>query len=508
MLNMYKVMRPAAKSKLARAREAGSSLLEVMGAVAIGAGVLVGVADQTDRYLDNTRAVKAAEYHRAFSEAALKYVRTLPDDPSAPSVKVVELEVIQKSIPEAKSLLAENPYRETTCLLVRPNPDAISDPNKDKFIGLVITSGDPSTGKPEIIQRRAVASSLAGLAVGVREGNKLRGSSWEMKDAATWQLDSKGCSGGKKVPEGGLVTDLELMALLKEMPVNGPPDLDGLLHRQYQKDKPWLNAMETTLTMSGTEGEANIDLKSNQDLKNVRNIDSVQTIQNVTTINGGDKTNILNINNIQNVAKLDNVTQISNVGAMTNINSIAFSGTRAITGLEAINENGRTVNIGGKTTISRDGNVNASGTVSGGFLEATTEVKEGFRCGNPGAVAVDKDTGAPVFCNRDKKWSFYAGFELRRTQGTSPTPGRPAYAKCEDDEILISGGGNCDGFYPNEGNGNFHYLHFSRPSANSWAVDCYDKRAGMNGETRGGDATAHAVAICLKPGNNSFRKTN
>lgn len=510
MLNMYKVMRPAAKSRLARAREAGSSLLEVLGAVAIGAGVLAGVADQTDRYLDNTRAIKAAEYHRAFSEAALKYVRYLDAQQPAQPAPVVELTTIQVAVPEAVSLQPDNPYRERTCLLVKSGPDPLN-PTKKKFTGLVIASGESSTGKPEIIQRRAVMASLAGLAVGVRNGATLHGSSWQLPNGANdWQLAAQGCNNGaNKVPEGGVVTDLQLLAVLNEMP-SQVIDEEKFLHRKAVPGKPWLNAMEATLTMSSTvAGGANVDLKDNNDLKNVRNIDGVKTIQNVTTIDGGNKTNIVSINNIQKVAKLDNVTLINNVDAMTNINSIAFNRDRAITNLATINEGGPTVTIGGKTTISNAGNVSASGTVSGGFLEATNERVAGQGCSNPGAVAVDKATGAPVFCNRDKQWSFYAGFELREVEVEGVPRGQPAFAKCDrDGEILIGGGGHCKGYFSSDGNGLFHYVHFSQPGGNTWAVDCFDKRVGLTGQPPGGDATAIARAICLKPGNNSFRKTN
>ncbi|MEY3202339.1 MAG: hypothetical protein RIR70_1889 [Pseudomonadota bacterium] len=486
-----------------------------MGALAIGAGVVAGVADQTNRYTDNTVAVKSAEYHRAFSEASLQYLKYLDSQGLQPSgLRVVELSEMKPVVRDAASLNALNPYNEPTCLIINSRPDPV-DPTKKKTIGLVIVGGQPSNKDPKIGQRRSLVSGLAGLSVGQRSGTALRGKTWELASGVSdWQLNTRGCNNGaNRVPEGGLVTDLQLMAMINDL---GQQSIDEskFLHRTKQTD-PRLNAMETTITMSSTvPGTANIDFIDKNDIKNVRNIDKVATIKGVGTIAGGNATVINDIKSINNtvtingVTQINNVGQVNNVGQMTNVGSIQFNGARAITNLATINANGPAVTIGGKTTITPQGNVTASGTVTGGYLEAANQVARGTACTNQGTMALDRVTGAPVFCNRDNRWEFYAGFEVNYREAQSASPGGPAFARCAEGEILVGGGGHCKGFFPDEGAGLYHYLHFSQPQGNTWSVDCFDKRAGLSGQPPGGDATAVSVAICLRPGNSAFRRTN
>ena len=48
-------------------RQRGSAMLEVLGSLGIGAVVLGGIADQSNRYMDSTKASSAGEYHRQAS---------------------------------------------------------------------------------------------------------------------------------------------------------------------------------------------------------------------------------------------------------------------------------------------------------------------------------------------------------------------------------------------------------------------------------------------------------
>ena len=148
----------------------GVSLLEVLGSVAIGSVVMVGVVDQTNRYIDNTKDAYTAEHARAYAEAARGYIKenkaTLLGQTAAVSISADDL---NKYV--ATGFSGANPYGQKPVLVVKRNP-AAGVSQLQAF--LVYQNGNEI---PE--GRRNFVAAMTGLGGGyVDATNQLQGGGW------------------------------------------------------------------------------------------------------------------------------------------------------------------------------------------------------------------------------------------------------------------------------------------------------------------------------------------
>jgi len=230
----------------------GFTLVEVLGALAIGSILMVGLSQMINTTLDDAKGQQASLYQAQFTAAASKYINanyqwfvdhTIVGGAPVP-VTLVDLQA-GKLLPS--SLAVTNPYQQNTCVLVR-------QPTAGKLDALVATYG----GQP-IPEKDLPAVALnAGQGGGYISADslklwKVQGASW--LPTATTSFQSVSCSGGATVLVGGAADGGHLVSnLFYDGPSNLPTDF------LYRNDigNPQLNTMNTSVRIAGgglvTEG--------------------------------------------------------------------------------------------------------------------------------------------------------------------------------------------------------------------------------------------------------------
>ncbi|MEY3201533.1 MAG: hypothetical protein RIR70_1083, partial [Pseudomonadota bacterium] len=277
-----------------RARQWGSAMLEMLGSVGLGAAVVAGVNDQTNRYLDNTRAAAAGEYQRLAAEAAVRFLND-PTTPLSESATAIPWTSVTQTVPEASSITGTNVYDEPFCLIAK----TIDDRGVKRRAGILIAKKSPGMPTASDSYRRYVMINNSNVSTGMINGNKAgRSGVWET-NLSEWDVTNQ-CDGNQN---GAVVTNLDLM---KTASIS--IDESKFLHRQAQSD-PTLNTMETDLNMGG---------------KAINNVDSITAAKTIRADQGfkvGTTTVIdrdLNIS-AKNVTSSGNITATGSITASGNI---------------------------------------------------------------------------------------------------------------------------------------------------------------------------------------------
>ena len=234
------------------ARQLGAAMMETLGSIGLGAVVLGGVVDQTNRYIDNTKASAAGEQHRLLSEAAKEYLEREQANLGA-NARVISWTEVKSSSNVAGDLSGTNIYREETCFLARKVGNKIE--------GILIAKNAAASTEQAADKnlRRSMMINAGNVSMGRMDSANTasRGSVWS-KDLSSWNITSR-CGGNQT---GAVVTNLEMLQL---------EDRSELLHRKQNTD-PTLNTMETAIKMGG------------KDIENAGTVDA--NILSGTTING------------------------------------------------------------------------------------------------------------------------------------------------------------------------------------------------------------------------------
>lgn len=232
----------------ARHRQAGIGLLELLGALAIGAVLLLGLTGMSDSSLDELRGQQAAFYqaqvvHAADSYMLANHAAIKVATANAATVLAVSLEQLRSGRFLPAGFADQNAYQQNTCLLIR-QPDAAGAPGK--FDALVVSSGGKPIGDKDLAAVSLHAGSGSGF-IAAREPSVARGASWRMD---TTPYRGVACAGGSGAVLDGTARDAG--HLVSNLFYDGAGQMaTDFLYRGVVPGRPELNRMETALRLSG-----------------------------------------------------------------------------------------------------------------------------------------------------------------------------------------------------------------------------------------------------------------
>lgn len=221
-------------------RQQGISIMETVGALAIGSVMALGVSSMIDTSLSDLQGQQASLHQAQIVEAARKYViqnyETLAAVSGVQAITVAAL-TAGKFLPGGFS--NTNAFGQSTCVLVLGSGD-ISSP----ISALVVTYG----GTPIPDLSLAVVAAAAGQGGGyiTNDGKKAKGSSWEL---STTDYQKKECGSGDHVLTG-LEKDAGHLASL--IYVYADTAAGDFLYRSPVPNRPELNTMRTPIRMAGS----------------------------------------------------------------------------------------------------------------------------------------------------------------------------------------------------------------------------------------------------------------
>lgn len=234
-------------------RQQGTTIIEILGAVAVGSLMLVGLTSMIDASLDDTKGQQAALHQARVAEAARKYIsanyQTLKDTAHEPDIVVtfsVSDLISQNFLPAGFSL--SNNYNQSTCILVRQPVQG-----SGKLEALVVTTGGNQI-EDRHIRVIAANSGEGGGYIAATAPTTAQGASWSISTA---DYDNIPCAvGGTNVLSG---TSTDAGHLVSNLFYDGPGFTD-FLYRYEIDGRPDLNKMYTPLRFTDdaivAEGDA------------------------------------------------------------------------------------------------------------------------------------------------------------------------------------------------------------------------------------------------------------
>lgn len=224
----------------------GIAMIEILGALAIGAILVTGLASVMDTSLEDVKGQQAAYYQSQVAAAAQKYIAAnsaalqagLPTDTSLVAVGLPQLKV-GKFISASTS--PANVYGQTPCVLIR-QPDPVSKPGQ--FDALVATSGGVPIPDRALAMVAANAGAGGGYINSLDTGNA-KGASWS---SSTAPFRTAACAGASALT--GNAGDAGHLA--SNLFFDGPGQLAAdFLYRGKVPGRPELNRMATPIAMGG-----------------------------------------------------------------------------------------------------------------------------------------------------------------------------------------------------------------------------------------------------------------
>jgi hypothetical protein len=236
-----------------KTKQRGTTIIEVLGATAVGSLMLFGLSAMIDSSLEDTKGQQAALHQARVAEAARKYInseyKSLKDATSTPDVLVTisVTDIINKKfLPAGFSLT--NAYGQKTCIVVRQPSSGTG-----KLEALVVTSGGLPIDDRNI---RIVAANAGegGGYIAVSAPTTAQGASWTLSTSA--YKDVKCNNTGPSIISGN-ATDAG--HLVSHLFFDGP-GFNDFLYRFEVDGRPDLNKMHTPLRFTTnaivTEGAA------------------------------------------------------------------------------------------------------------------------------------------------------------------------------------------------------------------------------------------------------------
>ncbi len=222
----------------------GTTIIEILAAVAIGSTMLIGLSEMIDTSLEDTKGQQASLHQARIAEAARKYIsanyKALKDAAYDPAIVVAVsvTDLIDQNFLTAGFSL-NNVYGQTTCILVSQPV-----PSSGKLEALVVTGGgDPIPDRN--IGVIAAHSGEGGGYIAAATPATAQGSSWSVSTAAYQNVDCADAPGvpvltGTAIDSGHLVSNLFY---------DGPGYTD-FLYRYAVDGRPDLNKMHTPIKMT------------------------------------------------------------------------------------------------------------------------------------------------------------------------------------------------------------------------------------------------------------------
>jgi hypothetical protein len=219
----------------------GISLLETVGALAVGSMMLIGMTAMIDASVDDAKGQQAALHQERMVNAANKYITAnytaLVTSTAGGTVGTITIAQLKTDGFLSESFSSTNAFNQTLCVLVR-------QPASGKLDALVATYGGMAIPERDI----PVVAMLAGQGGGyisTAVPGTARGASWVLD---TTSYRNVAC-GGTTVLTGAAANDGG--HLVSSLFYDGPGQLStDFLYRNAVPGRPELNQMNTSLTMA------------------------------------------------------------------------------------------------------------------------------------------------------------------------------------------------------------------------------------------------------------------
>lgn len=227
-------------------RQRGIAMIEILGALAIGAVLVASLSSVLDNSLEDVKGQQAAYYQSQVTAAAQKYIAansaTLQSSLAVASalaaVGVPEL-VAGKFLPAG--MATRNVYGQVPCVLIR-QPDSVGHPGQ--FDALVATSGGDQIPE-KVLPMIASNAGPGGGYISTKDPANAKGSTWS---SSTTSFRSASCSGGVAL-DGSAARDGGHLA--SNLFFDGPGQLSSdFLYRNQVPGKPELNRMNVPIRMA------------------------------------------------------------------------------------------------------------------------------------------------------------------------------------------------------------------------------------------------------------------
>lgn len=243
----------------------GFSLIEIMGALAIGSMMLISLNAMIDSAMEDSKGQQAALYQRQLVIAVNKYMNNFQryDDLQKKTAKgVVALdisELLKEHLPT--NFARENNYQHRSCILIKRRNAA-----PGKLDVLVLGNGGMPIAEKEI----AAVAAMAGPGNGYILGDRAKGSSWELSATELATFNAVQCPGQRPATAGHLASALFF---------DGPGQLStDFLYRNAVPGRPELNKINTELTVKNATFRLDLQIRrevgSSDELCSINNPDS------------------------------------------------------------------------------------------------------------------------------------------------------------------------------------------------------------------------------------------
>ncbi|KWI41173.1 type II secretion system protein [Burkholderia stagnalis] len=236
-----------------RRRARGFSLIEVLGALAIAAVMLAGIAMLVDTSLDDVRAQQAAQYQSQVTAAATRALKRDYDAWWQRANKltpiVMKLTDLQTTNDLPAALRSTNAYGQHTCVLIKRSAGSVG------LDALVVTTGGEPIGDKEL-GLVAASAGPGGGSISKTFPNEARGAfdAWRMPLGAFLGGSSPKCDPADAAPPNA-------GHLANEIFFNGPGQQinSDYLYRVGVTGHPEANAMQVPIWLTQKFAEGNLD---------------------------------------------------------------------------------------------------------------------------------------------------------------------------------------------------------------------------------------------------------
>jgi type II secretory pathway pseudopilin PulG len=224
-------------------RQRGITLIEIIGAIAIGSAMMLGLSVVVDNSLEDMKGQQAALYQSQLAAAARKYLAAnyaqLAADAVPGSTLAITVATLQAGGFLSGGFSSVNPYGQTPCVLVRRNN---SSGIQVKLDGLVVNLGGT----------KILDKNIPAVAMGAGpESGYINTLSPTLAQGASWQIDTtpyRGTSCGGMSLSGTAADGGHLVSALF---YDGPGQLStDFVYRDAIPGHPELNQLNTPLLMA------------------------------------------------------------------------------------------------------------------------------------------------------------------------------------------------------------------------------------------------------------------
>lgn len=222
-------------------RQAGITLIEVLGALAVGAMLFIGLTEMMESALEDAKGQQAAHQQAQLVNAARKYLAanygTLTAAPVS-TLAAVSVDTLRTQNFLSAAHADLNSYRQNSCVLIRHAAAG-------KLDALVATYGGQAI-PDKTIAAVALGAGPGGGYIDSTDTTRARGASWSL---VTTGYRDTACGSGAHVLTGGAA---DAGHLVSNVFYDGPGQLStDFLYRDAVPGKPELNRMNTPLQLAG-----------------------------------------------------------------------------------------------------------------------------------------------------------------------------------------------------------------------------------------------------------------